>query len=484
MHGINTLTLALALLPCLFAPTGCASDSPTTTSPDPTQPNTSHHFNVLLVVIDTLRADHLGCYGYARDTSPNIDALATRSVVFDQALANSDGTILTHISLLSSRYPGPREVGPGPTITLAEAFAGAGYQTYGISANPALLPVSGWARGFDYYTDRPVDDDTLDRIKDDPNYSKQIEVRSAQQTSDFVLASLRRHADNNSDRPWFLFVNYLDPHDPYTERKPWSDQFRQSPSAISGTLRPTAGRTIWNWVAQTLPTLTDHDVQRLGELYDAEIRYTDLHLQRVFDYLTQTGQTQNTIVLITSDHGELLGEHRMFTHMIAALEPEIRVPLILHLPGPNTPQLRSDDLVESVDVAPTLLALAGIPIPDAFQGKTLLGPDGQLRHTRRSHTLHIHHAVNRKQRRELNFPPVSANDSVMLRFNAGKLYLLPDNSYLFFDLDDRPVLEPDSRLDRILSTLTRSEFPRPPDITEMPQQTKDALHSLGYLKQD
>ncbi len=489
MAAFAYLVLVGCLLTCGAGLTGCDSRSSDSASSNRSVAPERKHFgverpNVLLIVIDTLRADHLGCYGYHLDTTPNIDRLATRSVVFDRAFSNSDGTILSHISLFSSRYTHPNELRIGSTTTLAEAFRTAGYATYGVSANPALATASGWGKGFDWYTDRPIDDATLERSVNDLNYSRQIEVRDAEQTTDFVLEALHRHRDERPDHPWFLFVNYLDPHDPYTERRPWSETFRRSDSEISGTLRPTEGRTIWKWIAQSLPALSEADVRRLGELYDAEIGYTDDQIQRVFDFLVETGQANETIILVTSDHGEVLGENGQFTHMLSVMEPEIRVPFVLHVPGLSNVPARSETLVESVDVAPTLLSLAGVTIPDTFQGKILLDDDGTVRPTERSHTLHTHRAVNAPQRRSLNYPKVSATDSIMLRFEGVKLYLMSDGSYEFRDMNDEPLELSGRALRHIVSALRPSSAPSPLGTGELPQQVRDALKTLGYIAEE
>jgi arylsulfatase A-like enzyme len=475
--------LMSGLLLCL----GCGDHSgggpSASESPPPTQQKTpDRRPNVLFVVIDTLRADRLGCYGYTRNTSPNIDRVAAHSVVFDRAFANSDGTVLSHISLLSSRYTAPREQGPAPSKTLAEAFSEAGYATFGIAANPALTPTLGWGRGFDRYTDQPVDDATLTRMRDDTNFSHQIEVRSADQTTDFVLKPLRRHFREQPEKPWFLFVNYLDPHDPYTERLPWSDEFHESASDISGTLRTGDGHTIWSWNARTRPTLTIDDLRRLEELYDAEVRFADTHLQRVFEYLRETGQDRNTVVLITSDHGEVFEEHALMTHMLACYDTEIKVPLIISVPWLTESQVRSSELVESVDIGPTLLTLCGIPVPPSFQGRALIDAHGRLLRTGRSYTRHTHRAVNGKQRRELNFPLESAVDSVVLRFADSKIYFLATGGLLVFDISDYPSRTRVTGFDQIVPLLNRNDRAALPEPSELPPEARKAFKALGYAE--
>jgi hypothetical protein len=276
-------------------------------------------------------------------------------------------------------------------------------------------------------------------------------------------------------------VNYLDPHDPYTERRPWSDEFRESSSNISGTLRSGEWFTLWDWVGRVLPTLSEDDIHRLGELYDAEIRYMDTHLQRVFDYLADTGQDKNTIVLITSDHGEVLGEHNLFTHMLGCYEAELRVPLILSIPWLTHEQIRSPELAESVDVGPTLLNLCHIPVPKAFQGRILVDGRGRLLRTGRFCTRHTHVAVSSQQRRLYGFPPESVSDSVVLRLGDCKIYFLADGSYLMFDISNYPARKPVTTFADLVPLFNRSQAPMPLDQQEMPEKLRKALRDIGYI---
>jgi arylsulfatase A-like enzyme len=437
--------------------------------------------NVLLIVVDTLRADRLGCYGYRRETSPNIDQLAVRSFVFDQAFSNSDGTVLSHISLFNSRHTSPTENGPEPSPTLAEVFSRAGYRTYGIAANPILNSKGGWGRGFDSYNDLPVEQ-SLRKVASDPrDFNRYIETRAADQTTRFVVRALERHRQRMLDRPWFLFVNYLDPHDPYTARKPWSEEFRRSSSNISGDIRSGEWSTLWRWIARRLPKLSTDDVERLGELYDSEVRFTDENLRGVFNFLANSAEEKNTIVVITSDHGELLGEMNLFTHMIACTEPEIRVPLIVHVPWLDRGRQRNDELVETVDVAPTLLALCDISIPDSFQGRVLIDRTGKTQPTLRSYTRHTHRAVSASERKRLGFKVDSYSDSIVFRFNGTKVYFLRDGSYLVYDLSHHPDPQRLSEFDGIATLLNDSHPDHAVGPHELSAEEREALRALGYV---
>lgn len=443
--------------------------------------------NVLLVVIDTLRADRLGCYGYKRATSPAIDALAERGTLFERSYSYSDGTIHSHLALFSSQYV-QRFSGARPGKMLAEVFAVNGYRTYGLSANPLLLPFRNFAWGFHYYTHCPVSPELAGLAVSGTDFNQQTEMRSAAETTKAVLAALRGHRREHGDKPWFLFVNYLDPHDPYTERKPWSDVFRRSASTISGRLREGGARTLWSWIAKVLPTLSKADIDRLGELYDAEIRYTDEQIARVLGFLEDVGWRDNTIVVITSDHGEVLGEYEnMFTHMLACYETELAVPLIIQVPWFDWHGVRSGDLVESVDVAPTLLRLCGIDPPREFVGRALVGPTGRLIATGRTFTRHFHWAISKDERRELGFPEESLSDCLVVRTEGRKLYIPRGGGKpKLFDISsppERKEIHDRRAIEQMIGLIGAAPEPKEGATTQPADPALlRALRSLGYTK--
>lgn len=446
------------------------------TSPSPVGPN------VLLIVIDTLRADHLGCYGDKRDISPTIDSLAADGILFEDSWSYSDYTRFSHAALFASQWVRSEELNSHQGQVLAEVFKNSGYRTYGVSANPGVREQSGFDRGFDRYNSDPIPAQ-LAAATQDPN--RRNELRTAQATNQAVFEMLERH-HSQEQGPWFMFINYLDPHDPYTKRLPWSDVFRTSGSEISGTLRPE-GMTLFEWNARVAPTLTMGDRERLADLYAAEVRFTDEHLGRLLDHLSDLGWRENTVIAITSDHGELLGEHGVFTHAQGGYEAELAVPLIFWSPKFRYRGTRPAVTAEGVDVAPTLLSLSGIEVPDTFKGISLLSPFGRPIQHKKTFTRHYHSAKAADQRRELGFPVEHTSNSHIFRFFDGrKLYLFEDQPAQLIDVAGYPnriVLddaEGFAELQDWAHSLVGSGDESTP--TTLDPSTEEALRSLGYIQ--
>jgi arylsulfatase A-like enzyme len=323
--------------------------------------------NVLLITIDTLRADHLGAYGFSYDISPNIDRLAERGVVFERAIAASAATAPSHASIMTSRYPRHHSIGYANGLTtliggetLAELFARNGYETAAFIGNPILQRPSGLARGFQSF------DGELQTPEG--NRSGYLE-RRAQATTERALRWLASQPDD----PVFLWVHYQDPHGPYTP----PGSLRNLPGASGEASEPL------------LPVLEDDSglegipaYQALPGLfrsadyrarYAGEIRYSDDWLGRLIDAFEARRSPGESIALLTSDHGESLGEEgRYFVHGYSTAPDNSHIPLILVAPGlaPG----RSRWLASHVDIMPTLAELAGLPVEGAnFEG-VALGP--------------------------------------------------------------------------------------------------------------
>jgi arylsulfatase A-like enzyme/Flp pilus assembly protein TadD len=284
--------------------------------------------NVLLISIDTLRADHLGAYGASIGT-PGLDALGKAGVVFERAVAQVPITLPSHASLFTAAYPfahGVRDNGsfrlPEERRTLTEAFRAAGYRTAAFVGSFALDSRFGLERGFELYDDFYGDTSALEDFA--------ISERPAAE----VLAPALEWLSGQREAPWFAFVHLYDPHAPYAPPVPFSVRFARDP-------------------------------------YRGEVAYVDEALGQFFDELRKRGQLGNTLVVVTSDHGEGLGEHGERTHGMFAYETTLHVPLILSWDGVLAPR-RVASRVRLVDVAPTLLALAGLdPLP-ASQGLSLV----------------------------------------------------------------------------------------------------------------
>ena len=273
--------------------------------------------SVLLITLDTTRADRLGCYGHAGGATPNLDALARRGVLFRQAYAHVPLTCPSHASLLTGRLPphhGVRDNGgyvlPPALPTLAERFAAAGHRTGAFVSAFVLDRRFGLARGFATYHDQVPSASTADQ--GDPSHRA---VR-AQETIDRAL----RWLDEDPARPFFAWVHLFDPHHPYEAPEPYASRFRSEP-------------------------------------YLGEIAYTDAQAGRLLD----AARRRQALVAVMGDHGEGLGDHEEITHGYFVYSNTQRVPLLLALPGVLPEGAGVDGVVRGVDLAPTLLDLAGLP---------------------------------------------------------------------------------------------------------------------------
>lgn len=284
--------------------------------------------HVVLITVDALRADHLGLYGYARATSPELDAFARSAAVFERAYSQEAKTKGSIPSLLTGRFPssirwgGRRYVPLHPSeTTFVEGLLSAGYHTAGFVTHSYFLPQQGMARGFAHYDTSLV--------------STQPEVAFGRPSSaaltERVLAHLRRVP---ADRPFFVWAHYFDPHERYLKHEGFS---RFGERAI--------------------------------DRYDGEIAYTDHHVGRLLRALRAHPEADNIVVVLTADHGEAFGEHGARFHGRTLYEEEIRVPLLVSGPGIRAGRVRTP--VALVDVAPTLLSLVGLPASHEHQGRSL-----------------------------------------------------------------------------------------------------------------
>jgi arylsulfatase A-like enzyme len=335
---------ALALLPALT----CAR------APRPEQLRDTRP-NLLLVVIDTLRADRLGAYGHTAATSPNIDAsLARAGALALQAYAPAPWTVPSMAGLLTGLGPGRlmRSAADGlpPGVpTLAERLRAAGYHTILAGANPTLEPRLGFARGFEQVSLPPAELSALLRHADD------LDRRARP-----LLAQARE--------PFFMLLHYLDPHDPY-----------DNPEIVQGRSRfwpQYPGRLRGDWIHGLYEgklRLDDPQADRrqLAALYDAEVAYVDRFVAAALGALPAPVRAR-TLTVLTADHGEELYERGGFKHGQTLYEEQWRVPLLVRWDGHVPAGTRLTTPVSLLDVAPTLLAAAGLPAPQPADGQSLL----------------------------------------------------------------------------------------------------------------
>jgi arylsulfatase A-like enzyme len=309
----------------------------------PTQPVRAP--NLIVVSIDTLRADRLGSYGYPRPTSPHIDALAARGVRFEHVIAETSWTLPAHMTLFTGRHPtshgvtGPADALPSDVPTLAELLAEHGYQSFAETSGGFVHRRFGFDRGFESYADERRD------FAD-------------------VLAAARSHIEQvEGDSPWFVFVHTYDVHCPYGAPEPYAGMFRTRPPE-DRVDSEACGANAFAELA-----LRPEQVRDVSDQYDAGIRAADLQLGEFIAFLDSRELLQRTILVLTSDHGEELGEHGRIGHEGTLSVQSLRVPLILLAPG-TTPSVVSTG-VGLIDVLPTVLELLHVEMPAGVQGLSL-----------------------------------------------------------------------------------------------------------------
>ncbi|MFH1221387.1 MAG: sulfatase [Candidatus Eisenbacteria bacterium] len=315
--------------------------------------------NVVLIGIDTLRADHLGCYGYSRDTSPNIDRLASEGVRFETAISASPWTLPSFATVFTSLYPSQHGVGSFLASmrttfpTLAMMLLKLHYSTAAFVSSAALSADFKIDRGFEYY------------------YAPSF---SAERQADAITRDALKIIDRPLGKPFFLFVHYFDPHLPYSPPPPYAAKFNpgyQGPFSKSFT--PEMIGTNRDRRFDAVKALSPTDLEQIVSLYDGEIGFTDEAVGRLLAGLEERSLRRNTLILLLSDHGEEFLDHGGFEHGHSLFSELIKVPLIISLPGRLPKNKIVQRQVRLLDVTPTVLDLLGV-LPDAHLEGVSLKP--------------------------------------------------------------------------------------------------------------
>jgi arylsulfatase len=335
--------------------TACPGPPP---RPSPT-PVAGTGISVLLITIDTLRADHLGAYGYSRPTSPQIDSLAKRSTVFDQAYTFWPKTRGSFVMLHTGRRPSqngyskahPMLLDFNPTI--ASLLKDAGYRTAASVDNPNVAKNLGYAKGFAAYRE----------TWEEPALASEME-RTRAITADGV----RFLKESPAGSPFFLWLHYVNPHAPYAPPPPFDTAFTAGSDA--GPRLPVVESFHGGIPKQWQVPGRDRKAWYVAQ-YDGEIAAVDAEVGQVLAALEASGARERTLVIVTSDHGESLGEHGYyFDHGEDLFDPCLRIPLIVAGPG-STGGRRSDALASTLDLLPTILDAAKVSWPPDLAGESL-----------------------------------------------------------------------------------------------------------------
>ncbi len=369
MNPQLTLGLRCAVVTLLaLQASGCGTDSADPRKSSASQ--TTVRPNILLLTVDTLRADHLSAWGYARPTSPVLDRLAAEGARFSFAQAQRPKTGPSFTSIFTATYCSDHQVrrigqatGCGMRF-LAEELKELGYQTHAVVANAALAREFYFDQGFDTYIE------TWKVTPKDPA----LDPTGARAVTD-LAEGLVKNLDG--DRPYFVWVHYVDPHEPYSPPALYADLYQDEaggapPMAVP--VRSGGHRQSYGGVARKQLLDARIDLPFYIARYDAEIRYVDQEIDRLLEAFRGRGDYDRMLTVMTSDHGESLGEHNYwFDHGMFGYQTCLHVPLAIRYPGVIEPRV-DDDPVELIHLAPTILELAGRRLRDGgwMRGRSLV----------------------------------------------------------------------------------------------------------------
>ena len=326
--------------------------------------------NVVLVVVDTLRADRMSLYGYPRPTSPGLDEFARDAVVFDDAWSPASWTFPAHAGMFTGTAPHRLNLYDGLNAklvggkTLAERLSGAGFQTAAFTANPWVSPTTNLTRGFG--TVRQM-------LPSDPEFPTADRVLDAMHV---WIRDRRAAAASGRAAPWFAFANLMDCHAPYDAPAAESAQFLRaglSPAAVAEA-RSITGTTGLVDASLGLRTLGRDLTTAMSDLYDADVAAVDAALTRFLSQLREDGTLDETLVIIASDHGEGLGDHGWREHGVRLHRELLRTLLVVRLPGRFDGGRRVASVVSLIDVTPTVLAACGLSPVGGADGHDLAQP--------------------------------------------------------------------------------------------------------------
>ncbi|MBK7977201.1 MAG: sulfatase [Deltaproteobacteria bacterium] len=350
--------------------------------------------NLVLIVMDTVRARNLRAYGYGRETTPHLDRFLAEATVYRDATSPSPWTLPAHASMFTGRMPSQHGAHENHRFLdaevphLAELLRVAGYETVGLSSNSWISNTFGTSRGFERFFkvwQLVQSDQDLHRVHVEDQWQKWRETVAQLTGRDFFrnLANgvyqrfladgydkggrrigrwVRRWAaERDGKRPFFLFVNLMEAHLKYLAPAPWRHRFT-APGVDAARVK-AINQDPWAHLTGRAP-MTEADFRILEDLYDGELLYLDQCLEELFAAFRQRGWKERTLVAVTSDHGENIGDHGRMDHQYCLYDTLLRVPLIVRYPDDASARGRSEDApVQTVDVFPTLLEAAGVAVP-------------------------------------------------------------------------------------------------------------------------
>ena len=469
--------------------------------------------NVLWIIWDTVRADRLSLYGYELPTTPFLEQWSREARVFDNCISTASSTVPSHASMFTGLLPSEhgayhthRKL-DGAKVTVAELLRDAGYQTYLFAANPHLQEAQGFQQGFDVH-EHPWSDpfhakalaivrgkiDPEDRSSGLPTRLQSSKVKewaikaSGELAQEALLAWLERRDRN---RPYFAFLNYMEAHTPYIPPRHFREKLHP-PELVERSYRiDNSYGTRWAFTFGEYDYPAG-DLEALGATYDAALLELDTLFRELIDGLRQSGHLENTVIILSSDHGEHLGEHHLVDHQYSLYDPLLRVPLVVRYPERFAPDRDSSPVV-TFDIFPTVLELAGVEAPGnaGSQATSLLHPRAS-RIRLAEYPAVFAPAIGATLLRYPDWDPAPWKRRLRALYrDRYKLLCSTDGKHELYDLDSDPgeledlsAARPDlsaGMLDDLLELGSTLQVAAAGAEVELSEEEKRRLVALGYL---
>jgi arylsulfatase A-like enzyme len=463
--------------------------------------------NVLWVIWDTVRADRMSLYGYAKPTTPRLEQWAAGARVYEHCTSTAGQTVPSTASMFTGLFPVEHGANPnwshldGRFPTIAELFRDDGYRTYLFSANAYLSSEHNFHRGFDV-EEHPWDAQYADealrivraKLTDHANVLRHVkrgEPRPGDLKSAGALAATGLTAwlaESSQESPWFALLNYMEAHRPYIPPREYRERML-SPEQVADSY----GVRIRPWTHTFgLELHSDEELELIGGTYDATLAELDDRFAELLAALDAGGHLDNTIVVLTSDHGEHLGDHHRLDHQFSLYEGLIRVPLVVHYPSRFQPG-RDPRPVSGIDLFPTLLELAGIELPQEREthGINLLAP--RDKRVRLAEYPVAHASVDNAARRNPDWDPSPWRRQLRAVYQGELKQIVADDGhrelYRFREdpgeLDDLAPTDPATaeRMHVLLQAFGSKLNPWQPEgpAPEVSSEQFDRLKALGYV---
>lgn len=458
--------------------------------------------SVILIVMDTVRADHLSVYGYKRDTTPNLKAFSKQATLFTHAIAPSDTTLSSHASIFTGLYPSQHGANYGLKYpfgrglsekfnTLAEILSENGYLTMGITANVGVLGFRyKLNQGFHFYDPR---EKVLFFNSIQPYFIRQglrnilthfispslydFQLRNAGEINKVVYNLFDKANEDN--KQFFFFINYMDTHWPYIPPPPFDKLY-------PGKAERFTSADFYSLVADVLQInrkMTQKEYSHLVSQYDGGISFIDFHIGKLIEQLKALKLYKNTLIIITSDHGEAFGEKSLITHGVSVYQNQVHVPLVIKYPNISN-GLVVDELISLVDLMPTTLDVLGYEIPKNVQGQSLFNLKSSKKRTDvvisesfPSQSLIRNPRFQRVERAIFEEP----NKLICSTSRKPEFYNFlndPNENENLYKEENELAGKLEARLNKWFKTVKEP----PVSIVEMDKATLERLKSLGYVK--